>query len=93
MPVLLTRQRRRTGEAEFDPENASASHRVDPSSPSEFRLSSLFGRESEPVEKQEQPATPVQTAEQEPVHRETAELDRVTRGSHFEPQQQLLQST
>jgi ribonuclease G len=32
-------------EAEFDPENASASHRVDPSSPSEFRLSSLFGRE------------------------------------------------
>jgi ribonuclease G len=31
---------------EFDPENASASYRVDPSSPSGFRLSSLFGRES-----------------------------------------------
>ncbi|HEY1965786.1 MAG TPA: ribonuclease, partial [Acidobacteriaceae bacterium] len=53
------------GEAEFDPENASASHRVDPSSPSEFRLSSLFGRESEPVDKQEQPGTPAQTAEAE----------------------------
>ena len=38
-------------EAEFDPQNASASHRVDPSSPSEFRLSSLFGRESDTVEK------------------------------------------
>jgi ribonuclease E len=57
-------------EAEFDPENASASHRVDPSSPSEFRLSSLFGRESEPAEKQEQPATPVQAAEPEVTHSE-----------------------
>jgi ribonuclease E len=54
-----------SGEVEFNPENASASHRVDPSSPSEFRLSSLFGRESEPLEKQEHPDIPVQTAEQE----------------------------
>jgi Rne/Rng family ribonuclease len=57
-------------EAEFDPENASASHRVDPSSPSEFRLSSLFGRESEPAEKQEEPAAPVQTAEPNATHSE-----------------------
>jgi Rne/Rng family ribonuclease len=55
-------------ETEFDGKNASASHRVDPSSPSEFRLSSLFGRESEPVEKQEQPA--VQTAEPGVSHSE-----------------------
>ncbi len=34
-------------EEEFDPERASASHRVDPSSPSEFRLSSLFGQKHE----------------------------------------------
>ncbi|MGA9716781.1 MAG: Rne/Rng family ribonuclease, partial [Acidobacteriaceae bacterium] len=39
-------------EPEFDPENASASYRVDPSSPSGFRLSSLFGRE--PADRQEQ---------------------------------------
>jgi Rne/Rng family ribonuclease len=50
-------------EAEFDAKNASASHRVDPSSPSEFRLSSLFGRESEPVEKHEQPVPAVETPE------------------------------
>jgi ribonuclease G len=55
-------------EAEFDGKNASASHRVDPSSPSEFRLSSLFGRESEPAEKPEQPATAVQTADPEASH-------------------------
>ena len=36
-----------THEQEFDPEKASASHRVDPSSPSEFRLSSLFGQKHE----------------------------------------------
>ena len=58
------------GEAEFDPENASASHRVDPSSPSEFRLSSLFGRESEPAERQEQPGIPAQTAEPKAEHAE-----------------------
>ena len=39
-------------EGEFNPESASASHRVDPSSPSEFRLSSLFGRDHESNEKQ-----------------------------------------
>ena len=50
-------------ETEFDAENASASHRVDPSSPSEFRLSSLFGRESEPVEKHEQPVPAGEAAE------------------------------
>jgi ribonuclease E len=55
-------------ETEFDAKNASASHRVDPSSPSEFRLSSLFGRESEPAEKPEQPATVLQTAEPEASH-------------------------
>ena len=58
-------------EAEFNPENASASHRVDPSSPSEFRLSSLFGRESEPAEK-EQTGTAAQTAEPETEHLEHA---------------------
>ena len=56
-------------EVEFNPENASASHRVDPSSPSEFRLSSLFGRESEPAEK-EQTGTSAQTAEPETKHLE-----------------------
>ncbi len=50
-------------ETGFDARNASASHRVDPSSPSEFRLSSLFGRDSEPVEKREQPVSAVETAE------------------------------
>ncbi|HEX4582507.1 MAG TPA: Rne/Rng family ribonuclease, partial [Acidobacteriaceae bacterium] len=60
-------------EAGFEPD-ASASHRVDPSSPSEFRLSSLFGRESEATEKREPEAIPVQTAEQEPVHAESAEM-------------------
>jgi ribonuclease G len=59
-------------EAEFEPD-ASASHRVDPSSPSEFRLSSLFGRESESAEKREPEAVPLQTAEQETSHTETAE--------------------
>ena len=43
-------------EAEFNPDHASASHRVDPSAPSEFRLSSLFGREPEPAEKPNQGA-------------------------------------
>jgi ribonuclease G len=57
-------------ETEFDAKNASASHRVDPSSPSEFRLSSLFGRESDPAEKPEQPATALQTAEPEASHAE-----------------------
>lgn len=57
-------------ETEFDAKNASASHRVDPSSPSEFRLSSLFGREPEPAEKPEQPATALQTAEPEAFHSE-----------------------
>ena len=75
-------------EAEFDPQNASASHRVDPSSPSEFRLSSLFGRESETVEKQEQAAIPVQNAGQEPVHGETAEVRESHDESHFEPHQE-----
>jgi ribonuclease G len=50
-------------ETGLDAENASASHRVDPSPPSEFRLSSLFGRDSEPVEKREQPVSAVETAE------------------------------
>ncbi|MCU1313100.1 MAG: ribonuclease, Rne/Rng family, insertion, partial [Acidobacteriaceae bacterium] len=48
---------------EFDPENASASHRVDLSSPSEFRLSSLFGRDPEPAEKQESPSGEAQVSE------------------------------
>jgi ribonuclease G len=52
-------------EPEFDPENASASHRVDPSSPSEFRLSSLFGRESGPVDRQDPSSAPAPTAEPE----------------------------
>jgi Rne/Rng family ribonuclease len=56
-------------EAEFNPENASASHRVDPSSPSEFRLSSLFGRESEPAEKGESGGT-AQTTDPESEHLE-----------------------
>ena len=60
-------------EAEFEPD-ASASHRVDPSSPSEFRLSSLFGRESEASEKRESEAAPVQTAAMEPVQAESAEM-------------------
>jgi ribonuclease E len=75
-------------EAEFDPQNASASHRVDPSSPSEFRLSSLFGRESETVEKQEPAAIPVQNAGQEPVHGETAKVGESHDESHFEPDQE-----
>ena len=75
-------------EAEFDPQNASASHRVDPSSPSEFRLSSLFGRESETVEKQEPAAIPVQNAEPEPVHGETAAVGESRDESHFEPHQE-----
>ena len=50
-------------ETGFDAENASASHRVDPSSPSEFRLSSLFGRDAEPVEKREQPVSAAETVE------------------------------
>jgi ribonuclease G len=57
-------------EPEFNPENASASYRVDPSSPSGFRFSSLFSRESD---KEEQAAS-AQTAEpewQQPVQ-ETA---------------------
>ena len=60
-------------ETEFDAKNASASHRVDPSSPSEFRLSSLFGREPEPTEKPEQPASALQTDEPEAFHSEQAE--------------------
>jgi ribonuclease E len=48
---------------EFDPENASASHRVDLSSPSEFRLSSLFGRDPEPADKQESPTGVAQATE------------------------------
>src|ERR1700760_3812621 len=60
---LTARTQGRGGEGEFDPEKASASHRVDPSSPSEFRLSSLFGRESEPLEKQEEPGGAAQTVE------------------------------
>ncbi len=54
-------------EPEFDPQNASASHRVDPSSPSEFRLSSLFGRESEPVDRQHPSGAPAETAEPERI--------------------------
>ncbi len=50
-------------ETEFNPESASASHRVDPSSPSEFRLSSLFGRDPDPAEKQE-PETQSQAREE-----------------------------
>ncbi len=57
-------------ETEFDAKDASASHRVNPSSPSEFRLSSLFGREPEPAEKPEQPATAVQTGEAKAFHSE-----------------------
>jgi ribonuclease E len=75
-------------DAEFDPQNASASHRVDPSSPSEFRLSSLFGRESDTVEKQEPAAIPVQNAVQEPAHGETAAVGESHEESHFEPHQQ-----
>ncbi len=60
-------------ETEFDAKNASASHRVDPSSPSEFRLSSLFGREPEPAEKPEQPASALQTDEPEAFHSEQAD--------------------
>jgi ribonuclease G len=52
-------------EQEFEPGNASASHRVDPSSPSEFRLSSLFGREPEPAEKTNEP---VEATEPESQH-------------------------
>jgi ribonuclease E len=40
---------------EFDPDHASASHRVDPSAPSEFRLSSLFGRDPGPEKPDETP--------------------------------------
>jgi ribonuclease G len=75
-------------EAEFDPQNASASHRVDPSSPSEFRLSSLFGRESETVEKQEPAAIPAQNAEQEPAHGETVEVGESHDESQFDPHPQ-----
>jgi Rne/Rng family ribonuclease len=60
-----------TEEPEYDPENASASYRVDPSSPSGFRFSSLFSRESD---KQEQ-AGAAQTAEpewQQPVQEPAA---------------------
>jgi ribonuclease E len=57
------------GQAEFEPD-ASASHRVDPSSPSEFRLSSLFGRESEAVEKREPETIPVHTAAMNPLESE-----------------------
>jgi Rne/Rng family ribonuclease len=56
--------------AEFDPENASASYRVDPSSPSEFRLSSLFGRES--ADRQEEAGTSAQTTEPEAHEQELA---------------------
>ncbi|MFL6428400.1 MAG: Rne/Rng family ribonuclease, partial [Acidobacteriaceae bacterium] len=59
-------------EAEFEPD-ASASHRVDPSSPSEFRLSSLFGRESEASEKRESEAAPVQAAAMESARAESAQ--------------------
>jgi ribonuclease G len=61
-------------ETEFDAKNASASHRVDPSSPSEFRLSSLFGRESEPAEKPEQSVNGLETAEPERSHSEQADI-------------------
>jgi ribonuclease G len=65
-------------EPEFDPENASASYRVDPSSPSGFRLSSLFGRE--PADRQEQEtATTVHTAAPE-AH----ELEQESAGSQAE---------
>ncbi len=47
-PLVLEEQEETT---EYNPNNASASHRVDPSSPSEFRLSSLFGRDPEPDDK------------------------------------------
>ncbi len=66
---------------EFEPD-ASASHRVDPSSPSEFRLSSLFGRESEAAEKRESEAVPVQSAEQEPIHGETPEIGELAAEAH-----------
>jgi ribonuclease G len=72
-------------EAEFNPENASASHRVDPSSPSEFRLSSLFGREPEPAEKQAEAAAPVQTAESE-VSQFDPPASQVEPAEHFPEQ-------
>jgi ribonuclease E len=60
---------------EFDPENASASHRIDLSSPSEFRLSSLFGRDPEPVETGESPAA-------EGLESETAHATEQTQPAH-----------
>jgi ribonuclease E len=75
------------GEAEFEPD-ASASHRVDPSSPSEFRLSSLFGRESESVEKRDPETVPVQTAAMEPVHAEPVEIGEPQAETHPEVHQE-----
>ncbi len=50
---LLHEQTAVQEDAEFNPDNASASHRVDPSAPSEFRLSSLFGRDAEKPDHEE----------------------------------------
>ena len=57
-----------TDQPEYDPERASASHRVDPSAPREFRLSSLFGRDAEPSEKAAEAGSP----EAEQTHRTDA---------------------
>ncbi len=59
-------------EPEFDPEKASASYRVDPSSPSGFRLSSLFGRESADRQEQEANTNVVDTTEPEVREQELA---------------------
>lgn len=70
-PAPLVLEEEEISADEEEPGNASASHRVDPSSPSEFRLSSLFGREPEPAEKA---ASPVETVEPEAAHAESSDL-------------------
>lgn len=71
VPLVLEEEENNSNaqDAEFEPGNASASYRVDPSSPSEFRLSSLFGRDQDPSEKA---VTPVDTADPEPQHMQHA---------------------
>jgi ribonuclease E len=60
---------------EFEPENASASHRVDPVAPSEFRLSELFRFRKVEEEPQavSEPAAPVEAPQaQTPVAEDTS---------------------
>ena len=60
---------------EFEPEHASASHRVDTSAPSEFRISSIAEKEEEDAEEIADSTPAAQEHTEEPIHEGAAEHD------------------